>query len=242
MSGEIILLCKIVKQLKKCYNDKKFYELNIEDYIDAITFETIEGNVYDFKGYFGYLSNNNLVDIKLLLNTNTELNTVGFANVRNDGIVLFFNDRVEYIISNWTFNADKKKWEIKFKSFDWSYPHKQLPIFENNTSKLKEVLKEICDLATDLEFEYFANIFLNSINILDGENIIENKYKLNFDDKEKETIFLAATTSYVFGAMGSWNDSPRFVASERNMTKKYDELSSRLHLEICNAILYAINE
>ncbi|MDE6733763.1 MAG: hypothetical protein K2J77_12930 [Oscillospiraceae bacterium] len=55
-------------------------------------------------------------------------------------------------------------------------------------------------------------------------------------------LFYAADTADLFGAMGSWNDSPPFMAHEKGLDKEYDELSARLLKNIRLAVLYAVNE
>jgi len=53
--------------------------------------------------------------------------------------------------------------------------------------------------------------------------------------------FKAAITADVFGAMGSWNDSPPYMAHEKGLDKEYDLLSGELLKQIRLAILFAIN-
>ena len=55
-------------------------------------------------------------------------------------------------------------------------------------------------------------------------------------------IFTAANRADVFGAMGSWNDSPPYMAHEKGLDKEYETLSSELLKNIRLAILYSINE
>jgi hypothetical protein len=55
-------------------------------------------------------------------------------------------------------------------------------------------------------------------------------------------IFEAASTADVFGAMGSWNDSPPYMAHEKGMDKEYELLSSELLKQVRLATLFTINE
>ena len=55
-------------------------------------------------------------------------------------------------------------------------------------------------------------------------------------------IFTAANRADVFGAMGSWNDSPPYMAHEKGLDKEYETLSSELLKNIRLAILYSVNE
>ncbi|WP_011991675.1 hypothetical protein [Campylobacter curvus] len=42
--------------------------------------------------------------------------------------------------------------------------------------------------------------------------------------------------------MGSWNDSPPYMAQQKGLGKEYDELSDELLCQNRLALLYAINE
>lgn len=55
-------------------------------------------------------------------------------------------------------------------------------------------------------------------------------------------MFEAASIADVFGAMGSWNDSPPYMAHKKGLDKEYETLSADLLRNIRLAILYAINE
>ena len=52
----------------------------------------------------------------------------------------------------------------------------------------------------------------------------------------------AASTADVLGVMGSWNDSPAYMAHEKGMDNEYESLSGELLKQIRLATLYAINE
>jgi len=60
--------------------------------------------------------------------------------------------------------------------------------------------------------------------------------------EENLHLFEAASTADVFGAMGSWNDSPPYMAHERGLDNEYELLSSELLKQVRLAALYAINE
>ncbi len=42
--------------------------------------------------------------------------------------------------------------------------------------------------------------------------------------------------------MGSWNDSPPYMAQEKGLEKEYETLSDQLLKQIRSAILYSVNE
>jgi hypothetical protein len=53
---------------------------------------------------------------------------------------------------------------------------------------------------------------------------------------------MAASTADVFGAMGSWNDSPPYMADEKGLSSFYNELSDELLKQQRLAIHYAVNQ
>ena len=69
-------------------------------------------------------------------------------------------------------------------------------------------------MAEKIECENFANIFTSAINLLDGYS----EY------------------------LGSWNDSPAYMAHKKGLSEEYETLSSELLKNVRLAILYAINE
>ncbi|MDE7445785.1 MAG: hypothetical protein K2N15_08820 [Lachnospiraceae bacterium] len=60
--------------------------------------------------------------------------------------------------------------------------------------------------------------------------------------EEKKRMFYASSIADVFGAMGSWNDSPPYYAHEKGLDDDYESLSNELLKQIRLAALYAINE
>jgi len=60
--------------------------------------------------------------------------------------------------------------------------------------------------------------------------------------EKNKRIFMAASEADVFGAMGSWNDTPACVAEEKDLGEKYNDLSAKLLQQIRLALLYSINE
>ncbi|MPN31841.1 hypothetical protein SDC9_179316 [bioreactor metagenome] len=107
------------------------------------------------------------------------------------------------------------------------------------------MLTEIKALAVQLECNFFADVFDSAQNILLGsKEYTDTKYNFSLPiiPEENLHLFEAASMADVFGAMGSWNDSPRYIAHEKGLDTEYEELSDKLLENIRHAILYAINE
>ena len=73
----------------------------------------------------------------------------------------------------------------------------------------------------------------SSIEIADVPKQLPNEFK---------GVYYAVKTSDVFGAMGSWNDSPPCYAHEMGLDKEYNSLSDRLLQQIRYHLMYVTNE
>lgn len=96
-------------------------------------------------------------------------------------------------------------------------------------------------LAIKIECENFAKVFHSAKNHLldlDATKVLEEPQI----PPQNQKIFRAASAADVFGAMGSWNDEPGWLAQDKGLGQVYDELSDQLLRNIRLAILFAINE
>ncbi|MCR5721847.1 MAG: hypothetical protein K6G72_05855 [Lachnospiraceae bacterium] len=60
-------------------------------------------------------------------------------------------------------------------------------------------------------------------------------------EPEKLRMFLAASKADVFGGMGSWNDSPPYMAHKKGLSREYDILSQELYVQTREAVMFAVN-
>lgn len=171
---------------------------------------------------------------------------LGFANTNRGLIVCFFNSgEVTYFDAYWTFNQDKKAWNVTYTEHLFDNPPAGTPHFENNLKEFKEILNKIGEFACIIGFPGWKKVFDKSVQILEGSFIYEvGNRKIALPDlpKEQLKIFMAASNADVFGAMGSWNDSPPCAAHDKGLDKEYDKYSAELLKEVRRATLYAINE
>ena len=102
-------------------------------------------------------------------------------------------------------------------------------------------MTRIENLAIKIECDNFAKVFHSARNYLldlDAAKVLEEP-KI---PPQNQNIFRAASAADVFGAMGSWNDEPGWLAQDKGLGQVYDELSDQLLRNIRSAILFAINE
>ena len=82
-----------------------------------------------------------------------------------------------------------------------------------------------------IDCDNFAAVFQKALDILLGSSdFTDTVYHMPLPEIPKENLHLfeAASTADVFGAMGSWNDSPPYMANEKGMEKEYEFMLSEL--------------
>lgn len=128
--------------------------------------------------------------------------------------------------------------------------HPGMPRFENNSESFKDVLLKIKELALkiDDDSEFFANIFQNAFDILEGLSghmayaFSACSLPVDIMPQENLRLFEVANKADVFATSGSWTDCPPYQASLKGLSDEYSILTGELLKQIRLAILYAINE
>lgn len=197
--------------------------------------------------WFGQLKRNGLQDMKLFCPYSVKnRQLLGFSNTTESSILCYFQDgRVTYFTADWQTDSIEKRWNILYSEHEWNNPPSGKPQFENNTDSFLKVLLEIQNFASQIGCEDFAHDFGSAICLLKGgSEYPDRKYHLELPQIPEQNlqIFEAASAADVFGAMGSWNDSPPYLAREKGLDQEYETLSAELLKNIRLAILYAINE
>ncbi len=261
MSGELLRNCKIIIGAKKALSENSKIIFDPMKYESSIRFNFIQKNsivhkkkytAKSVKEWFSACKENGLTDIKLFYPQNDkELDLLGYNSDKNvyilyyGCIVCYYNDRVTYFTADKSCYNIKNKWDILYTERLWENPPKVKKHFPNNFLSLKQALEQIRDFAKTIKFEEFAKTFQKSVDILNGDAEPDNSkeaYYFTLLSEENAKLLRAADNCDVFGAMGSWNDSPPCAAHEMGLDKKYDEISKTLIQEIKKAILYSVNE
>lgn len=200
--------------------------------------------------WFRYCMKKGVYDMKVLTPLQVpDRSLLGFANVNNSRIVTFYkNNMVTYWSSIWEVDNTQSKWNVKYQEYKWDNPPQEAPQFENNIREFKDILLRISEFANQIEAEFFGKIFRNAHDVLSGKCELPDKYsdgtQIRYPNisEEKKRIFHASAIADVFGAMGSWNDSPDYYAHAKGLGVDYEKLSDELLRQIRLATLYAINE
>lgn len=253
MNGQMFQIASIVAASKKAMQSNEPIQYFPGRYENSIEFEFLpqmgmtKYTAPNVAAWFEQIRKNQVIDVKLLCPYSVkDRGLLGFSNTTESSILCFHrNGKVTYFVPNWQFNSIQRNWNILYSEHEWPNPPSQKPRFENNTDSFREVLLSIRELAIKIGCEDFAHIFSSAVNLLDGSGEYpDKKYGLELPQIPQQNLRMleAASIADVFGAMGSWNDSPPYLAHEKGLDKEYETLSADLLKNIRLAILYAINE
>ncbi len=256
MNGQMFQIASIVAASKKAIQLSEGIQYFPAKYENRIEFAFLPPNEIlkmekytapNVSAWFEQIRKNQVLDVKLLCPYSVkDRNLLGFSNMTESSILCFHrNGKVTYFVADWQFDSVQKNWNILYSEHEWPDPPSKKPQFENNTDSFREVLLSIRELAIKIECENFAHIFSSAVNLLDGSNEYPDKkhgIELPQIPQQNLQMFEAASIADVFGAMGSWNDSPPYMAHKKGLDKEYETLSADLLKNIRLAILYAINE
>lgn len=256
MNGEMYQICSIVAAGKKAIQSGSMIQYTPRNYENTVVFSFLpESKLFRTKKYtapnvsawFTYMRKKGMLDIKFLCPVTVKNRQhLGFSNTTESCILCFFqNGKVSYFVADWQFDSEKRLWNILYSEHEWPNPPSEKPRFENNTDSFRQVLSEIQGFADKIGCKDFAHIFNAAQNLLDGsKEYPDEKYGLALPQIPQDHLqmFEAASCADVFGAMGSWNDCPPYIAHEKGFDKEYENLSNELLKNIRLALLYAVNE
>lgn len=251
MNGQMYQICCIAAAAKRALKDSAAPTYTPLKYENKIEFQFLpERKLFAAKNYTAdsvaawceYCLKKGVQDIKLLVPVNVEDRAIlGFSNTTQSCLVCFYQNEVTYFTAQWDFNSEHEVWNILYTEHDWKNAPAGKPHFDNNIESFKTVLIEIKELAHKIDCNSFAETFQKALDTLLGfTDYID--MPLPEIPKENLCLFEAASIADVFGAMGSWNDSPPYMAHEKGLDKEYDTLSNELLKQIRLALLYSINE
>lgn len=256
MNGEMYQICCIAAAVKKALKEKSAFSYTPQKYVNHTEFHflpekrffiTREPKACDVSAWYNDCLKKGLRDIKFLTPVAVKDRAfLGFSNTTQSLIVCFYKgDNVTFFTAQWAFDSVQKEWNVVYTEHEWKNAPSAIPRFENNTASFQSVLSAIKELAVKIDCNNFASVFQKALDILSGSaGFTDAEYHLPLPGipASNMPLFEAASTADVFGAMGSWNDSPLYLAREKGMDKEYADLSDELLKQTRLAILFAINE
>ena len=251
MNGEVFNSCIIVASIKQALKSNLELNYKSEKYIKSLVFDYIlEGNQEkreqtSINEWFKHALKLGLSDVRYATNltvSSEERSLQGFSNVSYKSILCIYKNKMSYLVPHWSFEEDKKGWDIVYKEFSLN-GMPEIQKFSDNTLEFKDLLTKIAKFADEIECENFGDCFRNGLKALnEPENIEQNILNAPLMPKLNLALFNAASAADVFGGMGSWNDDAAGWAKHKKRGKEYDELSAELFTQMHKATLFAINE
>lgn len=251
MNGEVFNSCIIVASIKQALKSNLELNYKSEKYIKSLVFDFILGDEPEkreqasINEWFKHALKLGLSDVKFATNlmvSSKERTLQGFSNASHKSILCIYKDKMSYFVPHWSFEEDKKGWDIVYKEFSLNGTP-EIQKFSDNTLEFKDILIRITKFADEIECENFGDCFRKGLKELnEPENIEQNILNAPLMPKLNLALFTAASAADVFGGMGSWNDDAAGLAQHKRRGKEYDELSSELFTQMRKATLFAINE
>ena len=251
MNGEVFNACIIVASIKQALRSNLELDYKSEKYTRSLVFDFILGDESEkreqasINEWFKHALKLGLSDVRYATNlsvSSEERSLQGFSNVSYKSILCIYKDKMSYLVPHWSFEEDKKGWDIVYKEFSLN-GMPEIHNFSDNTLEFKDILTKIAKFADEIECENFGDCFRKGLKALnEPEKIEQNILNAPLMPKLNLALFTAASAADVFGGMGSWNDDAAGLAQHKKRGKEYDELSAELFTQMRKATLFAINE
>lgn len=250
MNGEIEQISSIVIGARKALYENGEIEFVPGKYILTIKFvfapklfawNTLEAD--SVQEWFAICKKQGLNDIQFLIPTAGDRNLLGFSNTSQGAIVCYWKKgKVSCFSPWWQFDRKQKGWRVIYREQARIKLQKEKAHFKDQTDQFQEVLSDIEKFADQIGFPYFSGIFHSAREALcDFSKITDHQVPTQVPNEFKG-IYYAVQTADVFGAMGSWTDSPPCYAHDMGLDKEYNELSARLLKELRYHLMYVVNE
>ena len=250
MNGEIEQMSNIVISARKALYVNGEIEFAPSPFILEMKFifapklfarKTLE--VDSAQKWFDICKQRGLDDIKFIIPTASDRLLVGFSNTSQGSIVCFWKKgKVSCFSPWWKFDRKRNGWRVIYREQAGINLEKKKTTFINQTDQFKDVLSDIERFAKDIGFPYFADAFHSAHDALCDFSQIANHHVPAQVPDEFKGIYYAVETADVFGAMGSWTDSPPYYAHKMGLDKEYNELSDRLLKQLRYHLMYVVNE
>lgn len=251
MNGELYQLSRLVVYVKDMIRSGRVVDFKPGRYVKLLFFSFIpKRNILfskveecaDARSWYKHLVKREIKDIRLIsVFEENDIKLAGFSNSEKHGIVTeYANGETTIWVAKWEY---EEGWSIYYKEFKWAggAPY----TYEECQRDFEKTLLDIEELANVLGCDNFARLFKEAYDILTSKDE-PSIPKWAQDDMpnltgERLRLFLAASKADVFGAMGSWNDGPDAVATEKGLQENYANLSHDLYVSIRKAVMNAVN-
>lgn len=252
MNGEVSQICRITAAARAALRDGTGLDFTPLAYEGSTMFNFCDRKktgaplfrAKDPADWFEHLKKEGVSNIFMIMGMKVDRRVVGMSNKNGTTIFVRYNDNtVTRFEPVWTFSSEDNNWNIEYnENIAEGAPEKD-PSFRNESSLMGATLKDIAELADQLDAPGFAKKFRKAADILNGDTApkLKDGAVMPLIPEDRMKFYLAADVADVFGAMGSWNDTPAAVAHEKELDMDYNTLSDRLFGAIRLMTMYAVN-
>lgn len=250
MNGEVMEMCRMTAAVKKAMRSGQALTIAMPTYIQNIYVTFLKSHhretVDTITKWYAVWKSSGLADIKFLMPLDVaDRHLLGFANMTSCCMVClykkYWKTKATVFTADWRFDEKLQGWNVYYQEQEGNHvPFEELHL-PDPSRELAAILKTIGDFAVTIELPGWKKVFDEALGILKGTVEVPAQLMLDLPPKHQH-IFAAAAKSDVFGAMGSWNDSPPYYAHEKGLDEEYEAYSAELLKQLRRALIYAINE
>lgn len=137
-----------------------------------------------------------------------------FSGANANGIVCHFEGFDSIFVPKWKYDCDKNGWCVKYVERLWHGMPQDGLSARDNAAEFAGCFNANRVFCEQDGCENFAQTFDNALKTLRGEVPVGEYYAVSFAALPQPSLraFAAAGIADVFGAMGSWNDEPPYIA------------------------------
>lgn len=252
MNGEVSQVCRITAAARAALRDGTELNFTPQKYEGSIVFNFCDRNktgapmfrAKDPADWFAHLKKEGVLNIFMLMAMKVDRRVLGFSNNAGTTIFVRYADNiVTRFAPHWSFSNETNLWTTEYIEEVAEGAPETDPTFRNETSLMEAALKDIGALADKIGEQRFVKVFKKSADILNGvvEPVLKEGAVPPQIPADRMKLYLAADVADVFGAMGTWNDSPAAAAHEMGLDKDYVTLSDRLMVAVRLNTMYAVN-
>ncbi|MFD1175936.1 hypothetical protein ACFQ3W_06395 [Paenibacillus puldeungensis] len=257
MNGEIHHLMLIASHANRCLVDKQLEKLKPYDDDKHYRVQFIKPNnmlkgtqtEYNTISWLQDLKNRDCKGVMILNNSKSKDERITSAFVgggRKWSLICLFDNTKELWLPSWELEnkPPNTKWQITYNLLD---PDLDINLENDHVNldelsdRLKNALSNISQLAEDIDEEFWKESFFDkALQIVEGKLVKENQLPDIYSD-QAQRIINAVYSSWVFGGMGSWNDSPPYSAQLHGKEKEFSLFSDTLYETMMDCIEGAVN-
>ena len=244
MNGEIADLCRVVLSVRKALITHAEPENTDSEYVSDTSFISFNSSGRkDLRTWYKDAVAASLCDVKLLLPTRVKNRSIlGFTNTHDGWMTCYYADGTKTrMIPVWRYSREQNCWKVEYSEMPWEDAPAKIPVYHDHTEQFKRALDAIRKFADKICEPIFSARFAEALSVLSDTEGTSHKNTSRIQWPHAGN-YLAADIADVFGAMGSWNDTPEGKANAIYLGNEYNRLSADLLEQVRLNLMYAVNE